>query len=100
VGATTSVTLVADLWRSNSAHDWHDALAHYWDLVEAPNRKLEQRLDALDLDRLRRLDGRGWYKFLRDEYAPTHQHRFLARSLAPSLTRRVPRRLTAAASGC
>jgi hypothetical protein len=35
------------------------------------DRKLKQRLDALDLNRLRRMDASGWYKFLRDEYAPT-----------------------------
>jgi hypothetical protein len=67
VSATTSVTLVADLWRSDGAQDWHDALAHYWDLVKMPNRGLEQRLETLDLDRLRRMDARGWYVFLREE---------------------------------
>jgi hypothetical protein len=80
VGATTSVILVADLWRSNGAHDWHDALAHYWDLVK--DRELKQRLDALDLDRLRRMDASGWYKFLRDEYAPTSRYGWITRSLS------------------
>jgi hypothetical protein len=83
VGATTSFPLVTDLWRSNGAHDWHDALARYWDLATAPNRELEQRLDALDLDRFRRMDARGWYRFLRDEYAPTKEYRRIVRSLSP-----------------
>jgi hypothetical protein len=65
VGATTSFILVTELWRSNGAHDWHDALAHYWDLVK--DRELERQLEALDLDRLRRMDARGWYVFLREE---------------------------------
>jgi hypothetical protein len=81
VGATTSVTLVADIWRSANAHAWHDALAHYWQLVK--DRELEERLEALDLDRLRRMDARGWYKFLRDEYAPANQYRQITRSLSP-----------------
>jgi hypothetical protein len=80
VDATTSVILVADLWRSNGAHDWHDTLAHYWDLVK--DRELKQRLDALDLDRLRRMDASGWYKFLRDEYAPTSRYGWITRSLS------------------
>jgi hypothetical protein len=81
MGATTSFTPVAALWRSNGARDWHDVLAHYWDLVE--DRELERHLDALDLDRLRRMDARGWYEFLRDEYAPANEYRWITRSLSP-----------------
>jgi hypothetical protein len=78
VGATTSVTLIADLWLSADA--WHEALEHYWDLVK--DRELEQRLDALDLDRLRRMDASGWYEFLRDEYGRANQCRNITKSLS------------------
>jgi hypothetical protein len=77
------VTPIADLWRSTDARVWQDALAHYWDFVKASNRELEQRLDALNLDRLRRMDARGWYQFLRDEYGPAKQSGWMIRSLSP-----------------
>jgi hypothetical protein len=59
---------IAALWASADPKEWEDALAHYWSFVQPQNLALEQSLDTLDLERLRRLDARGWYEFLRDEY--------------------------------
>jgi hypothetical protein len=65
---TSSLLPIADLWHSADPEAWAAVLEHYWDLVKAPNRKLEEALDPLDLDRLRRMDATAWYHFLRDEY--------------------------------
>jgi hypothetical protein len=65
---TISMIQIADLWVSTSPKDWEDALERYWVFVKDENRDLEQSLDTLDLERLRRMDANGWYKFLRDEY--------------------------------
>lgn len=59
---------IRELWQSSDPRAWDTALAHYWTLVQPRNLDLERRLDALDLDRLRRMDARRWYDFLRDEY--------------------------------
>jgi hypothetical protein len=47
------------------------------------DRELERQLEALDLDRLRRMDARGWYEFLRDGYGPANQYGCMIRSLSP-----------------
>src|SRR6185312_3920986 len=59
---------IATLWHSADPNAWGAALEHYWDLVKAPNQELEQRLNALDLDRLRQMDAHTWYDFLQEEY--------------------------------
>lgn len=59
---------VASLWVSTDPKDWDRALALYWSFVQPRNLALERALDALGLERLRRLDARGWYDFLRNEY--------------------------------
>jgi len=65
---TISMIPIADLWVSTNPKAWENALEGYWNLVQRRNRALEQSLDTLDLERLRRMDANGWYKFLRDEY--------------------------------
>jgi hypothetical protein len=65
---TISMIPIADLWVSENPKAWEDALKRYWNLVKPQNRALEQSLDTLDLELLRRMDANGWYKFLRDEY--------------------------------
>lgn len=59
---------VAELWHTPDPSAWATALKWYWQLVQPKNRDLEQKLDDLDLDRLRGLDPQGWYDFLRHEY--------------------------------
>lgn len=59
---------IADLWVSADPKAWDDALEHYWRLLKPENVALEQSLDALDVERLRRMNARAWYDFLRDEY--------------------------------
>jgi hypothetical protein len=59
---------IADLWDSSDPHAWDDALKRYWTFVQERNRLLEESLEALDLEQLRRLDAEGWFNFLKDEY--------------------------------
>ena len=59
---------IADLWISNDPVVWDEALKHYWTFVQPRNMELERSLEALDLERLRRMDAQDWYRFLRDEY--------------------------------
>jgi len=65
---TISMIPIADLWVSTNPKAWENALEGYWNLVQPRNRALEQSLDTLDLERLRRMDANGWYKFLMEEY--------------------------------
>jgi hypothetical protein len=59
---------IADLWVSADAKAWDAELARYWSFVKPENLELERSLNILDLERLRRLDARGWYDFLKREY--------------------------------
>ena len=59
---------IADLWVSADPKVWNDALESYWTFVQPQNVALEQSLDPLDLEELRRFDAREWYEFLKDEY--------------------------------
>ncbi len=59
---------IAEPWKSHDPQTWAEALNHYWDLVQPRNRELEEALNALDLDRLPRMDAPRWDAFLRDEY--------------------------------
>jgi hypothetical protein len=59
---------VTELWYSVDPVDWDQALLRYWQFVKPRNLALEQSLDRLDLSRIRKLDGQGWYHFLLNEY--------------------------------
>jgi hypothetical protein len=59
---------ISELWHSVDPTEWADALERYWTFVLPRNLDLERSLDDLDLERLRYLDARGWYRFLHDEY--------------------------------
>ena len=59
---------IADLWYSSDPHVWELALECYWQFVQPANLELERSLEHLDLERIRLLDTKGWYNFLRDEY--------------------------------
>jgi hypothetical protein len=61
---------IRELWHSDDPKAWEDALGRYWDFVQPGNMELERALEQLDLDRIRGMDARGWYKFLYDEYFP------------------------------
>src|SRR5207244_3516012 len=69
-GGTKEVRMIniSELWESPSPQVWEQALGRYWDFVQPANRELEHALDSLDLSRIRRLDARGWYEFLLNEY--------------------------------
>ena len=59
---------IANLWNSADANAWEQALARYWDFVRPANLELERAMEALDMDRIRRMDAPGWYHFLLHEY--------------------------------
>jgi hypothetical protein len=59
---------IADLWDSADPQAWEHALERYWTFVHPRNLTLEQSLDALDVQRLRRSDPQEWYDFLKNEY--------------------------------
>jgi hypothetical protein len=59
---------IAALWRSTDVRAWDTALAQYRGLMEASNKEQDRRLGALDLERLRHMDGRAWHDFLQGEY--------------------------------
>jgi hypothetical protein len=59
---------IAKLWHSTDPHVWEQALDRYWDFVQPRNLDLERTLEGLDLKRIRSMDAKGWYEFLRDEY--------------------------------
>jgi hypothetical protein len=55
-------------WGCRDATVWDAALERYWSFVRPENMALERSLNELSLERLARLDGNGWYSFLRNEY--------------------------------
>lgn len=59
---------ISILWNSGDASEWNAALDRYWEFVKPGNVELERALEDLKLDRIRQLDARGWYEFLRTEY--------------------------------
>jgi len=59
---------IAELWHSSDPHAWEQATARYWHVVKPSNLDLERALDVLDIQRIRSMDARAWYDFLRDEY--------------------------------
>ena len=63
-----TILTVAELWQSADPAVWDAALKRYWLFVQPGNLALEQKLDQLDLNRIRELDAQGWYDFLRTEY--------------------------------
>ncbi len=51
--------MISNLWISEDPIAWDDALKRYWSFVEPRNLDLEKSLDALDIERIRRMDPRG-----------------------------------------
>ncbi len=60
--------LISNLWITEDPIAWDDALKRYWSFVQPRNLDLEKSLDALDIERIRRMDPREWYDFLRTKY--------------------------------
>jgi hypothetical protein len=58
----------SELWVSADPAAWESALARYWDFVKPKNLQLERELDELNLDTLRGMDDRAWFKFLKEKY--------------------------------
>jgi hypothetical protein len=67
-GENSSIMDIANLWDSPDDSAWADALTRYWSFVRPENLALEHAMDGLNIERLRDLNSRGWYAFLRDEY--------------------------------
>jgi hypothetical protein len=59
---------IGDLWHSEDAYAWQEALRRYWNYVHPTHVELERALECLDLRRIREFTPLEWYEFLRDEY--------------------------------
>jgi hypothetical protein len=80
--------MISDLWISKDPTAWDDALKRYWSFVQPRNLDLEKSLDALDIERIRCMDPRGWYDFLRVEY---FRWKYTAPNRYATTTRRLQR---------
>jgi hypothetical protein len=59
------------LWASREKRDWHDALERYWrDPAVLRDLKLNEYMEALDAEVMKRLDQNEWFEFLENKYFP------------------------------
>lgn len=61
---------INDLWESRDEKQWQDALKGYWERIKPENLELEQFMQRLGPELIKKLDNRQWYEFLRDVYFP------------------------------
>lgn len=87
-GARRVVADIVELWHSRDPAAWDGALARYWKFVLPRNLDLERRMEAIDIERVRRLDAQGWYDFLLQEY---FQWKYTARNRYASTTKHLRR---------
>jgi hypothetical protein len=59
---------INELWHSHDSVAWANALERYWDFVMDKNKELEERLENLNIECLKKLDAGGWYDFLLNKY--------------------------------
>jgi hypothetical protein len=59
---------IAELWTSTEPTAWQAALERYWHYLRPENVDLEHRMDSLDIEWVRKLDKRGWFDFLLNDY--------------------------------
>ena len=57
-----------ELWSSHDLGAWNAALKKYWALVKPANLVIEQSLNTLDINRIRRFSESQWLEFLLEEY--------------------------------
>ena len=56
------------LWFSHDASEWDAALKRYWDFIPSRNVTLEQAMERLDRELIRRMSSDEWFAFLENEY--------------------------------
>lgn len=63
---------ISDLWNAHDEKAWLDALLQYWSgsYIKPKNRDLEERLDELVPEDIKKLNPSEWYNFLKTEYFP------------------------------
>lgn len=59
---------INELWHSDDAHAWNEALKRYIPLVKPADVELVRELEPLNLEWVRELDAQGWYDFLFHKY--------------------------------
>ena len=59
---------ISELWYSQDAKAWNQALDCYWELIKPTNLEVERRFESLDREWIRDLDEKAWYEFLHNEY--------------------------------
>lgn len=59
---------ISELWYSEDSELWEKALTRYSDFVKNGNEELEQRLNNLDIEWLKKLTPEEWRNFLLDDY--------------------------------
>lgn len=57
---------IEDLWSEGQEADWAIAYLHYYELVD--NRELEEELENLSSDDVKKMDGEAFYRFLYEKY--------------------------------
>lgn len=60
--------IIAELWGSTSQQAWEFALSEYDNYVNSDNRAVEVRINTLDINKVKAMDARGFYKFLYEDY--------------------------------
>jgi hypothetical protein len=65
---TVRIQPIYELWFSRDTAEWDAALNRYWGLIQPKNVALEQAMEQLDRERIRRMSPDEWFAFLRDEY--------------------------------
>jgi UDP-N-acetylmuramoylalanine--D-glutamate ligase len=61
---------ISDLWNAGDERVWRDALSRYWSCIKPENLEVEERMNRLDSEHIKRLSDREWYVFLKDVYFP------------------------------
>jgi hypothetical protein len=59
---------LGELWSSNDALEWRQALEAYWDRVPERRRSLEERMERLSPVEVGACDASSWVQFLHEEY--------------------------------
>jgi hypothetical protein len=62
------IPLIRELWFTRDVLEWDTALKRYWELIRCENILLEQDMERLDRERIRRMSPDEWFVFLRDKY--------------------------------
>lgn len=57
-----------EMWNTNDADLWENALNRYWTFVKASNLELEKEMDRLDAETVKAMNPRAWFEFLLEKY--------------------------------